>query len=92
MPASPGGDCGKTFAAIGLAAGYEFHYSRLENAMPIETAFKVRRGTGTGGERDGLIYNKTVASYLQVHVLGTPEWAAGLVSAAANYRQHRMKI
>jgi cobyrinic acid a,c-diamide synthase len=66
--------------------GHEFHYSRLEKAGSIETAFEVRRGTGLGNGRDGLIYKQTIASYLHIHALGTPEWAPGILSAASNYK------
>jgi cobyrinic acid a,c-diamide synthase len=66
--------------------GHEFHYSRLEKAAPMETAFEVQRGTGLGDGRDGLIFKNTLASYLHVHALGSSEWATGLISAAGTYR------
>jgi cobyrinic acid a,c-diamide synthase len=68
--------------------GHEFHYSRLETATSLETAFKVTRGAGLGNGRDGLRYKQTVASYLHLHALGTPNWAAGLVAAANKYKSH----
>jgi cobyrinic acid a,c-diamide synthase len=39
-----------------------------------------------GAGRDGLIYKQTLASYLHIHALGTPEWADGLMTAANNYK------
>jgi cobyrinic acid a,c-diamide synthase len=64
--------------------GHEFHYSRLMETARIETAFEVKRGTGLGNGRDGLIYKNVLASYLHIHAIGTPEWAAGLITAAKN--------
>jgi cobyrinic acid a,c-diamide synthase len=72
--------------------GHEFHYSRLEKTEPVETAFGVRRGTGLGGGRDGLIYKQTIASYMHIHALGTPEWAPGLLSAATRHKIHYKSI
>jgi cobyrinic acid a,c-diamide synthase len=66
--------------------GHEFHYSRLEKAGSIETAFAVIRGTGLGGGRDGLVYKNVLASYLHIHASGTPEWAPGILAAASNYK------
>jgi cobyrinic acid a,c-diamide synthase len=66
--------------------GHEFHYSRLETTIALETAFKVTRGTGLGNERDGLMHKKTIASYLHIHAMGTPEWAEGLIAAANNHK------
>jgi cobyrinic acid a,c-diamide synthase len=68
--------------------GHEFHYSRLENTDGIKTVFRVRRGTGVGAGRDGLIYKQTLASYLHIHALGTPEWADGLMIAANNHKSY----
>jgi cobyrinic acid a,c-diamide synthase len=75
------------FIKIGaVLRGHEFHYSRLEKANGLKTIFQVKRGTGVGAGRDGLIYKQTLASYLHIHALGTPEWADGLLAAANNYK------
>ncbi len=75
------------FIATGaVLRGHEFHYSRLERADEFKTVFQVKRGTGLGNGRDGLIYKQTVASYLHLHALGAIEWADGLISAARRYR------
>jgi cobyrinic acid a,c-diamide synthase len=65
--------------------GHEFHYSKLETAGSLPTIFQVTRGTGLGSGRDGLIVNRTVATYLHLHALAAPEWASGLLAAAAEY-------
>ncbi len=62
--------------------GHEFHYSRVLSGEAPESIYRVLRGTGTGQGRDGLRRANTVASYLHLHAVGTPEWAPGLVAAA----------
>ncbi len=81
-------DAGSPFFPRGLRLrGHEFHYSRiLEETGEITTAYRVLRGSGTGQGRDGLIQGNTLASYLHLHALGTPEWAPGLVAAARRFR------
>lgn len=70
--------------------GHEFHYSRIrEGGAPVATAYAVGRGVGTGEGRDGLQRFETLASYLHLHALGTPEWAPGLVAAARRHRALR---
>ena len=67
--------------------GHEFHYSsiRAGGAIP-PTAYAVKRGTGTGAGRDGLVAGNTLASYLHLHAVGVPQWASGLVAAASRKR------
>jgi cobyrinic acid a,c-diamide synthase len=71
--------------------GHEFHYSRLYQANPLDmdTIFKVTRGKGLGGERDGLTCNHVVASYLHLHALGSTEWISGMLGAARNFAEAR---
>jgi cobyrinic acid a,c-diamide synthase len=69
--------------------GHEFHYSKIIEEAPIDTAFEVRRGVGLGGGRDGIIKNRTVASYLHIHSLASPDWIRWMVSAARDYRRER---
>ncbi len=68
--------------------GHEFHYSRvIEEAAEISTVYRVIRGSGTGHGRDGYRKGNTLASYLHLHALGTPQWAPGLVAAARHFRE-----
>jgi cobyrinic acid a,c-diamide synthase len=69
-----------------LLRGHEFHYSRIVDAGPIETAFEVHRGVGLGRGRDGIVMNRVLASYLHVHSLATPDWVHWLVKAAKEYK------
>jgi cobyrinic acid a,c-diamide synthase len=65
--------------------GHEFHYSRavITSESEIHFAFKVLRGHGLDGRRDGLCKNRLLASYTHVHAGGDPEWAKGLFDVAA---------
>jgi cobyrinic acid a,c-diamide synthase len=75
------------FVKIGtLIRGHEFHYSRIVEGGPVETAFEVRRGVGLGHGRDGIVMNRTLASYLHVHSLASPDWVCWLVKAAKEYK------
>ncbi len=74
--------------------GHEFHYSRIisrkEGAGHL--AFRVKRGIGVDGKRDGLCRKNVLASFTHLHVLGTPQWAEGLVRAARQFHSGRKDI
>ena len=69
--------------------GHEFHYSQVVDAGKMETAFEVKRGTGLGNGRDGIVMNRVLASYIHLHSLASPEFSSGLVNTALRYRQER---
>jgi cobyrinic acid a,c-diamide synthase len=64
--------------------GHEFHYSRILSRDKGEghLAFRVQRGVGIDGGRDGLCRKNVLASFTHLHALGTPRWAEGLVERA----------
>lgn len=68
--------------------GHEFHYSRVvEGGLESwKMAFRMTKGEGLDGRRDGLIYKNTLATYTHLHALGSPEWAKGLAARAGAYR------
>lgn len=68
--------------------GHEFHYCRIlsQDNQESHTAYRVLRGTGMDGQRDGLCRKNILAGFTHLHALGTPEWADALMGAA---RQHR---
>lgn len=73
--------------------GHEFHYSACTEpshatATPA-TVLKMQRGRGMLAGRDGLLSDRTFASYTHIHALGTPHWAPNFVRAALAYRQQR---
>jgi cobyrinic acid a,c-diamide synthase len=68
--------------------GHEFHYTGIESsaAKDLSFAFRVRRGHGFDGRRDGLCYRNVLASYTHVHALGTESWAPSMVRAAVRFK------
>ncbi len=74
-----------------IVTGHEFHYSYVTR-MDVGTAdyaFKVLRGHGMDGKRDGICTSNVLGTYVHVHSLGTPLWAQGLLDAAAAYNATR---
>jgi cobyrinic acid a,c-diamide synthase len=70
--------------------GHEFHYSRLLSwEGERQLAFRLERGSGIDGRRDGLCRKNVLASFTHLHALGTPRWAEGLVERARWYRAGR---
>lgn len=70
--------------------GHEFHYSRiLSGEASGASCLRLQRGQGTGGGRDGLVVGNVWASYLHVHALGTPSWAATFTAQARAWRTGR---
>ena len=76
------------FYAVGDSLrGHEFHYTHMQatSAQELSFAFRVRRGHGFDGERDGVCYRNVLACYTHVHALGTEQWAPALVGAAVRF-------
>jgi CobQ-like glutamine amidotransferase family enzyme len=48
-------------------------------------AFRVSRGTGMAGQREGLLFRNVLATYTHLHALGCPQWAKALVRRAREY-------
>jgi cobyrinic acid a,c-diamide synthase len=67
--------------------GHEFHYSRVARvAADHDLAFRVERGHGVTGGRDGLVAGNTVATFSHLHALASPQWARALVDLARRHR------
>ena len=68
--------------------GHEFHYSSVLSwrGKKEELCFRMTRGGGFAGKRDGLCYKNTLATYSHIHALGTPSWANAMVEACALYQ------
>lgn len=80
------------FFAVGCTLrGHEFHYSRAINLRGdhISPVFRVKRGYGFDGKRDGLCYKNVLATYSHIHALGTSEWADALVKQAMAYKKSK---
>ena len=57
--------------------GHEFHYSSLENLAPDQKfVYRVVRGHGVDGERDGIVHNNVLASYAHLRSGAGSDWAA----------------
>lgn len=72
--------------------GHEFHYSRVhkwDRHSGIYLAFRVKRGHGIDGERDGFCYRNVLATYTHVHALGMNEWAKIVANKAREHRDAR---
>ena len=71
--------------------GHEFHYSHIpewgEGSFTL--VFKVKRGQGIHGGRDGLLYKNVLATYSHVHASGTKGWARTLLEKAVCYGRSR---
>ena len=61
--------------------GHEFHYSSLENLAPdLKFAYRVLRGHGVDGQRDGIIYRNVLASYAHLRSGAGTDWAPQFVA------------
>jgi cobyrinic acid a,c-diamide synthase len=68
--------------------GHEFHYSRIieGDVEKLNLIFRLERGHGVTGHRDGISYKNVLATYTHIHALATPAWAKALVGQARKYR------
>ncbi|RTZ61123.1 MAG: hydrogenobyrinic acid a,c-diamide synthase (glutamine-hydrolyzing), partial [Gammaproteobacteria bacterium] len=54
---------------------HEFHYSRVVNLAPdLEYAYRVKRGFGIDGEKDGIMVNNVLACYAHQRQAGGNRW------------------
>jgi cobyrinic acid a,c-diamide synthase len=69
--------------------GHEFHYSRVleTDESKLYFAFRVGRGYGVDGKRDGICRKNVLATYCHLHALGATAWARALVRAGETHRQ-----
>jgi cobyrinic acid a,c-diamide synthase len=81
------------FPAGANIRGHEFHHSKIVSLdeKQIRFAFRMNRGTGIDGIRDGLCRKQILASYTHIHSLGTPQWADALILRAEEYRKQKTK-
>ncbi|HSN20452.1 MAG TPA: cobyrinate a,c-diamide synthase [Usitatibacter sp.] len=72
---------GHPWAGGGPVQAHEFHYSSLENVDPgVRYAYRVMRGHGIDGERDGLVHRNVLASYAHQRSVGGNDWARRFVA------------
>ena len=81
-----------SFFPIGLTLrGHEFHHSSLDNSEDLRFVYRIQRGQGMSGNKDGIVHKNVFASYVHLHALGTPEWAKGFVSLMRKERGLRLR-
>ncbi len=66
---------------------HEFHYSKVENiGSEIVFAYRVLRGHGIDGARDGVVYRNTLASYTHLRHTAQSPWTTGFVQFIEHQR------
>ena len=72
--------------------GHEFHYSKavMEDSEKAKAVFKVLRGWGLDGKRDGLCRKNLLALYSHVHAVGNRLWGQALFRQALLFRKDKI--
>ena len=70
--------------------GHEFHYSKavIHPSNDTRTVFKVIRGAGLDGQKDGLCRKNVLATYTHIHAGGNREWARRLINAVTGMKNN----
>ena len=78
----PTGDAPWAPEANGAVHAHEFHHSTLENMAGADWRFawRVRRGRGVDGERDGIVIGSLLASYSHLRDVEGCRWAERFVA------------
>jgi cobyrinic acid a,c-diamide synthase len=76
-----------------ILKGHEFHYSRavIREEAGVHLAFRVKRGVGLDGKRDGFVKKNVLATYTHIHAGGNRDWAGQLVAVAQSAMRLREK-
>ena len=72
-----------------ILMGHEFHYSKavITNEEDVNFVFKVSRGHGMNGQRDGVCRKNLLATYSHVHAAGNLLWAKSIFRVALDYKK-----
>jgi cobyrinic acid a,c-diamide synthase len=72
-----------------VLTGHEFHYSTLRGLdnPGVTCAFRILRGHGIDGTRDGLCNYNALGTYLHLHALGEPRWAEAILTKASEFEE-----
>jgi len=79
------------FYSVGQSLkGHEFHYSKavIHPSSDTRAVFKVLRGEGLDGQKDGLCRKNVLATYTHVHAGGNKEWAERLMRAVTGMKNN----
>ena len=70
--------------------GHEFHYAALENVDPnCRFAYRVRRGYGVDGKRDGVVVGNLLASFSHLRDTSRHHWARRFVAFIRQVRERQ---
>jgi cobyrinic acid a,c-diamide synthase len=64
----------------------------LHPSDDTRTVFKVLRGEGLGGKKDGLCRKNVLATYTHIHAGGNPEWAGRVLAGAAAALKNKFSL
>jgi len=66
-----------------IIRAHEFHHSRLVDIDPaLRYAYRVSRGHGINGARDGIVHHNVLASYAHLRCTGGHNWAERFIAFA----------
>jgi len=63
----------------GSVRAHEYHYSEITASGDERFGFDVKRGLGIVSQKDGLIHNSSIGTYMHQHALSSEDWAKGFV-------------
>jgi cobyrinic acid a,c-diamide synthase len=74
-----------------VLTGHEFHYSHVAGIEEGRSAFafRVLRGYGMDGSRDGIWVRNALGTYVHLHALGEPAWAQAFMTKAYEFHTDR---
>jgi cobyrinic acid a,c-diamide synthase len=73
-----------------VVRAHEFHYSTLAHADPgLRYAFRMERGEGTDGRRDGIVHRNVLATYAHQRSVGGNDWVRRFVAQVASHKAVR---
>ena len=61
----------------GYVRAHEYHYSEVTASEDSRFGFDVKRGTGIVDRKDGLVFKKSLGTYMHQHALSSKDWAKG---------------
>ena len=89
----PTGNAPWTPSSKGPLHAHEFHHSSLEYSpeSDLRFAYRVRRGRGVDGERDGIVIGSLLASYSHLRDVEGCRWAERFVAYVRDCRESRSR-
>jgi cobyrinic acid a,c-diamide synthase len=73
-----------------VVRAHEFHYSTLAHADPgLRYAFRMERGEGADGKRDGIVHRNVLATYAHQRSVGGNDWVRRFLAQVASHKAVR---